>query len=162
MVLTNGLFQRMNLLASNQSVPNDHDTKMTQNLIKSKKNNFRVPPSNQKIQYLAPKKFAAKTPPLHFVIITHFRAACRFLRDSNGPILRSWIFSRISLYIFEKKIQNFWNFKNVIKIVIFYQFWNFWCPFRLIRPRHTQFWHKKSIFCNFTKILYVFTPRGSF
>ena len=128
-------------------------------LNKVKKTHFRVPPSNQKIQYLASKKFAAKTPLLLFVIITHFRAACQFLRDSNGPILRSWIFSRISLYIFENI---FWNIKNVIKMVIFNQFWNFWCPFWLIPPRQTRFWHKKSLFCNFTKILYVFTPRGSF
>ena len=151
MVLTNGLFQRMNLLASHQSVPNDHDTKMTQNLIKSKKNNFRVPPSNQKMQYLASNKFAAKIPLLLFVIITHFRAVCQFLRDSNGPILRSWIFSQISLYNFEKKYQIFWNFKNVINIVIFNHFLNLWCPYRLIRPRQTQFWHKKSLFRNFKK-----------
>ena len=56
---------------------------------KVKKTHFRVPPSNQKKQYLASKKFAANTPLLLFVIITHFRAACQFLRDSNGPILRS-------------------------------------------------------------------------
>ena len=120
-------------------------------LNKVKKNHFRVPPSNKKMQYLASNLFAAKIPLLLFVIITHFRAACQFLRDSNGPILRSWIFSRISLYIFEKNNHILWIFKNVIKIVFFNQFWNFWCPYRLIRPRQTRFCQQKSLFWNFTK-----------
>ena len=151
MVLTNCLFQRINHLASHQSVPYHDGTKMTQNLIKSRKPIFESPRQTKKKQYLASKKFAANTPLLLFVIITHFRAACQFLRDSNGPILRSWIFSRISLYIFEKNNHILWIFKNVIKIVFFNQFWNFWCPYRLIRPRQTRFCQQKSLFWNFTK-----------
>ena len=30
---------------------------------------------------------------LHFVITRHFMAACQFLSDSTGPVLRTWIFS---------------------------------------------------------------------
>ena len=72
-------------------------------LNKVKKTHFRVPPSNQKMQFLASNYFAAKIPLLLFVIVTYFKAACQFLRDSNGPILRSWIFfPDFSVHFWEK------------------------------------------------------------
>ena len=69
---------------------------MTQKLIKSKKHIFRAPRQTKKIKYLLPRTFLAKMHLLHFVITRHFMAACQFLSDSTGPVLRTWIFSRRS------------------------------------------------------------------
>ena len=96
---------------------------------------------------------------LHFVITPHFRAACQFSSDSSGPVLRTWIFFMSFLYIFEKKNRNFWNFKNVIKIVISDEILHFRCLNPLIRLRQTRFWHKISLFRNFTKFQ-IFYPTG--
>ena len=135
---------------------------MTKKLIKSKKHIFRTPRKTKKVKYLLPRIFSAKMYLLHFVITPHFRAECQFSSDSSGPVLRTWIFFMSFLYIFEKKNRNFWNFKNVMKIVIFNQFLYFRCPIPLIRPRQTRFWHKNSLFRNFTKISNFLPLRGHF
>ena len=109
-ISTNGLFQRITFLAHHQRVPDHHDTKMTQKIIRSKKHIFRPPRQTKKIIYLLPSIFLNKMHLLHLIITHHFTATCQFSFDSNGPVLRTWIFSRSSLYIFEKKNQNFWNF----------------------------------------------------
>ena len=59
-VLTNGLLQRIKLLASHQSVPYHHGTKMTQNLIKSKKNIFGSPRLVKKYNISPPKSLPPK------------------------------------------------------------------------------------------------------
>ena len=132
---------------------------MTKKLIKSKKHIFRTPRKTKKIKYLLPRIFSAKMYLLHFVITPHFRAACQFSSDSSGPVLRTWIFFMSFLYIFEKKNRNFWNFKNVIKIVISDEILHFRCLNPLIRLRQTRFWHKISLFRNFTKFQ-IFYPTG--
>ena len=60
-VLINGLLQRINPLASHQSIPYHHGTKMTQNLIKSKKPIFGSP-RQIKIYNISPPK---SLPPKH-------------------------------------------------------------------------------------------------
>ena len=66
---------------------------MTQKIIMSKKHIFRAPQQTKKFEYLLPRTFLAKMHLLHFVITRHFMAACQFLSDSTGPVLRTWIFS---------------------------------------------------------------------
>ena len=93
-IWTNGSLQRITLVVHHQRVPDHHGTKMTQKLIKSKKHIFRAPRQTKKFKYLLPRTFLAKMHLLHFVITRHFMAACQFLSDSTGPVLRTWIFSR--------------------------------------------------------------------
>ena len=95
-ISTNGFLQRITLVAHHQRVPDHHGTNRTQKLIKSKKHIFGTPRQTKKIKYLLPRTFLAKMHLLHFVITRHFMAACQFLSDSTGPVLRTWIFSRRS------------------------------------------------------------------
>ena len=96
-ISTHGLFQRNTLLTHDWRIPDHHGTKMTQKLIKSKKHIFRAPRQTKKFKYLLPRTFLAKMHLLHFVITSHFRAACQFSSDSNGPVLRTWLFFRRSI-----------------------------------------------------------------
>ena len=57
------------------------------------KTHFQTPRQAKKFKYLLPRTFLAKMHLLHFVITRHFMAACQFLSDSTGPVLRTWIFS---------------------------------------------------------------------
>ena len=111
-ISTKCYFQRITLLTHHQRVRDHHDTKMTQKLIKTKKHIFRPPRQTKKFIYLLPSIFLAKMHPLHLIITRHFTNTCQFSSHSNGPVSRTWIISRSSLYIFEKKNQNFWKFKN--------------------------------------------------